>query len=208
MDRRWKHAAWVSALLLFAVSACNRRGAPTDPVEDTLKRSGIAVKRVLREPDGTYVLDLSESDLADLSPLKGLPISSLDLHRTAVSDLSPLRGMPLKSLILCRSKVNDLGPLEGMPLETLKVSHTQVRDLSPLKGAPLKTLWIHETRVTDLGPLASMRLTELRFSPASAVAGLGVLRGMETLVWINQMPAATFWRRRAVEAQEPAPPRW
>ena len=41
--------------------------------------------------DGTVV--------ADLAPLKGMPLTVLSIPSTKASDLSPLRGMPLKALI-------------------------------------------------------------------------------------------------------------
>ena len=36
--------------------------------------------------------------MSDLSPLKGMPLTTLNCGGTRVSDLSPLKGMPLKAL--------------------------------------------------------------------------------------------------------------
>lgn len=204
MGPRWAFVLGVSALSGL-LPACQRKPAPpSDPVEATLTSAGVSVKSLKQDADGTYLVDLSESDLADLTPLKGLPISALDLHKTAVTDLSPLRGLPLRSLVLCRSKVSDLGPLEGMHLRALKSSHTAINDLSPLRGmTSLRTLWVHESPVTDLAPLGGLHLTELRFSPEAVESGLAVILEMESLVWINQVPAATFKRRHADWALPP-----
>ena len=58
----------------------------------------------------------------DLTPLKGMPLTSLILRGTPVVDLSPLKGMPLTSLRLelCRG-MRDLSPLKGMSLTSLYV---------------------------------------------------------------------------------------
>jgi len=45
-------------------------------------------------------LVLSGTQVSDLTPLAGMPLSALDLYGTQVSDLTPLAGMPLKRLRL------------------------------------------------------------------------------------------------------------
>ncbi|MCC9606207.1 protein kinase [Blastopirellula sp. JC732] len=66
-----------------------------------------------------------------------------------VADLSPLRGLPLNSLMCSATQVSDLSPLKGMPLEHVGVGLTPVEDLSPLDPAPLKTLFLMRTNITD-----------------------------------------------------------
>jgi hypothetical protein len=126
------------------------------------------------------------SALADLTPLKGLPLLKLDCSYTAVADLTPLQGMPLTALHLnnCKrledltplkttplrelfcgySGVRDLTPLQGMRLERLDVRATRVRDLTPLHALPLERLNIYRTQVRDLTPLADMPLKVLYFN--------------------------------------------
>ena len=77
---------------------------------------------------------VSKGQLADLSPLTGLPLTILICSETSVSDLSPLKGMPLTILECNRTRVADLSPLKGMPLAKLNCAGTQVSDPSPLKG--------------------------------------------------------------------------
>ena len=182
-------------VLVLVVGGCARAVARQEDIRETLIQAGLSPRKVLCDPDGSCALDLSESGLRDLSPLRGLPVTSLDLHKTQVSDLSPLKGLPLRTLVLCKSQVSDLSPLTGLALTTLKMSETGVRDLTPLRGMPLKTLWIQGAQVTDLSPLSGMPLKELRFSPERIAAGMDVVREMPTLVWINQIPAATFRSR-------------
>ncbi len=58
---------------------------------------------------------LSDTQVSDLTPLKGLPITELYIERTKVRDLSPLRGMPLTKLYLTGAPVQDLGPWKAAP---------------------------------------------------------------------------------------------
>ena len=64
--------------------------------------------------------------LADLSPLRGLPLRTLNIWRNHVSDLSPLKGMPLTDLDLASTPVTDLSPLAGMKLQRLIFNATQI----------------------------------------------------------------------------------
>jgi len=74
----------------------------------------------------------------------------LDLSYTQVADLTPLECMPLKRLSLRYTQVADLTPLQGMPLEWLSIANTKVSDLAPLNGMPLGWLWIGGTPAANL----------------------------------------------------------
>jgi hypothetical protein len=122
--------------------------------------------------------------VADLSPLRGMPLKRLSFRDNQVSDLSPLRGMPLKMLIFERNlAIKDLTPLEGMPLERLDCGHSNVADLSALKGMKLNRLSCDQTLVSDLSPLRGMALEQLNVAH-SRVTDLSPLRGM---------PLQVFW---------------
>ena len=121
--------------------------------------------------------------LSDLSPLKGLKLTSLHCGSSPpLVDLSPLNGMPLHFLYCGNSRVADLSPLKGMPLGTLWCESTQITDLSPLKNMPLNGLIIFNTRISSLAPLQGMPLTYLNCD-ATRVSDLTPLKGMrlETL---------------------------
>ena len=140
----------------------------------------IAPVRALK---GLVSLDCSRTNevkgkLSDLSPLKGMALTSLNLEGTDVTDLSPLKGMPLKYLRLWDdSNVADLTPLEGMPLKSLLIFNLRhVKDLSPLKGMPLVSL-LCRAPVDDLTPLKDMKLTSLDIEQTH-VTDLSPLKGM------------------------------
>ncbi|WP_425614261.1 protein kinase [Anatilimnocola sp. NA78] len=167
-------------------------------VEYWLKRLAdlpVAGERPLRDrlkswPDGRLSLDLSNSQLTDLSPLAGAPLGLLDLSeaqtRGQLRDISPLRGMELKELNLNNTSVADLSPLRdmrslnklgiaqtkvtsladlaGLQLNTLYLKGCAISDLSPLRGMQLETLELYGSRVTDLTPLAGLPIKDLDLS--------------------------------------------
>ncbi len=145
-----------------------------------------------------------EAPLSDLSPLKGMPLTSLYCYNTRVSDLSPLKDMSLISLTLSVTRVSDLSPLKGMPLTWLSCEGTSVSDLSPLKGMKLAVLLIHNTPVSDLSPLEGMPLKNLwcDFKPERDVE---ILRSLKTLETINGKRAAEFWKEVDAKAANKKP---
>jgi eukaryotic-like serine/threonine-protein kinase len=117
------------------------------------------------------------SQLSDLSPLAGMPLTSLDCEFSEVSDLSPLEGSPLTRLWCYRTHISDLSPLTGMPLTELNVAETNISELSPLAGMGLTYLNCGGTNVSDLSPLAGMPLTRLECRNTN-VSDLSPLKGM------------------------------
>ncbi len=142
-----------------------------------LRDSGIKTKALRAADDGTFELDLSNTPITDLTPLKGAPISKLWINDTAVSDLEPLRGLPLKRLFAGNTRVTDLAPLRGMPIIELTLNGTRISDLSPLHGMPLESLIIGGTDVADLEPLRGMAIKRLIFYDTK-ITDLRPLQGM------------------------------
>ena len=105
--------------------------------------------------------DWRKGQLADLSPLKGMKLTSLVCYHTQVSDLSPLKNLRLSNLDLWDTPVANLSPLKDMKLTTLACPNTGVADLTPLKNMPLTSLYLWQTPVRDLAPLKDMPLTRL-----------------------------------------------
>ena len=96
---------------------------------------------------------LNYGKLADISPLRGINMTSLNVSYAQVSDLSALQGMPLTVLNCNDTQVSDLSVLQGMPLRVLVCGTTKVSDLSALQGMPLTVLNCNDTQVSDLTPL-------------------------------------------------------
>jgi eukaryotic-like serine/threonine-protein kinase len=167
-----------------------------------LREAGIKAKTLARQSDGTWFVDLGGSAFANLTILKGAPISTLYLGNCPVSDLVPLRGMAIKRLAFPNTKVTDLSPLQGMPLNHLDLAVTDVTDLSAARGMPLTSLWLHDCpNLTDLSPLReSKTLTALTLPPnAGNIEFLRAFPKLERLSFKSKdfrpvQTAAEFWK--------------
>ena len=128
-----------------------------------------------------YAQESGKGKLADLSPLRGMPLTFLHCHNSQVSDLSPLQGIPLMNLNFSFTAVTDLAPLTDMPLTHLYFCSTQVSDLSPLKGMHIAVLECYDTPLSDLSPLKGMPLEHLSCGNTQ-VSDLTSLKGMSLRV--------------------------
>ena len=123
-------------------------------------------------------LNLNGSQVTDLSPLSQIKtLISLQFRSTSISDLSPLQGMPLVNLDISTTNVTDLSPLKSMPLEVL-VLNNKISDLAPLQDLPLKELHLNGSEVSDLTPLQGMPLERLNLDHCSDLQNLSPLQGM------------------------------
>jgi Leucine-rich repeat (LRR) protein len=91
---------------------------------------------------------VSDAGLAHVKDCKSL--THLNLEGTKVSDLSPLRGLKLTTLYCRGTKVTDLSPLKGMPLKELHCDFKPERDaailrsirtLETINGRPARDFW-------------------------------------------------------------------
>jgi formylglycine-generating enzyme required for sulfatase activity/serine/threonine protein kinase/Leucine-rich repeat (LRR) protein len=126
-------------------------------------------------------LRLSSETIADISPLavwQKMPLTRLDISQTKVSDLSPIKDFKLTSFKCINTKVLSLSALQNMPLTELNCAQTLVSDFSPLKGMKLTVLTCYYTKVIDLTPLQGMPLTRL-YSYGSPISDLSPLKGMK-----------------------------
>lgn len=176
-------------------------------VREKVIQSGMVFSTLSVDPDGTCALWINGKELNDLSPIKGLPVTTLFINETTLKDLSPLRGLGLESLHIWRSRIEDLSPLSGMKLERLTIGSDQLADLSPLrgmrfaeasiqcpkvvdlsvlKGMPLVDLNLRGCGVTDLGFIEGMPLEFIHFDPERITKGREILRNMKTLKQINR----------------------
>ena len=131
-----------------------------------LDRENIRYKNI-QVNDNMYRLDLSNSNIADLSPLKSLPLTHLNLTNCkGIYDLRPLKGMSLMTLDLTGTDIADLHTLKGMSLKELILNGCgRIVDITPLKGMPLTRLELGGCPdIVDLRPLKGMPLARLNLS--------------------------------------------
>ncbi|MBW8040163.1 MAG: hypothetical protein FVQ85_09215 [Planctomycetes bacterium] len=119
-------------------------------------------------------LDLRDSEISDLEPIKGLTgLKWLDVRSTQVSDLETIKGLTsLERLYLNGTEVRDLEPIKGLTsLQELYIHDTQVSDLEPIRQlASLQKLGLRNTQVSDLEPikgLTSLYALDLRNTQVS-----------------------------------------
>lgn len=162
--------------------------APVDPGPWTEEKLHAALreKNIHYTSAGQFTFDeqgrivsavLAQTNVSDISPLKGQPIVQLSISATRVQKLDALAGMPLEVLEAAETNVSDLSPLKGAPLRAMDLFKTRVSDLSPLNGAPLEVLLLDETLVADLSPLKDAKLVRLRLN-STKVSSIEALKGM------------------------------
>lgn len=80
--------------------------------------------------------DSAPGDVSDLSLLAQMPnLTELYLCEQAITDLSPLEGLPLTTLALAGNQIEDVSPLSSLPtLKTLYIGDNPVADYTPLAG--------------------------------------------------------------------------
>jgi Leucine-rich repeat (LRR) protein len=126
-----------------------------------------------------YDLRLSSRSLADLEPLRGMPLGTLHIsHNPQLRDLAALADCPLKILDADNlTNLTDLSPLKDKDLQELSIARTSVASLGVLAGMRnLSKLVISGTRVADLAPISDARLKS--FSAENCkIRGLEPLRG-------------------------------
>jgi hypothetical protein len=139
----------------------------------------------------TWMVILPNLPVTDITPLQGVPISTLELGGTLVTDLSPIRTIPLGHLGIGGTKVTDLGPLCGhLTLSELWLDYTNITDLRALSGCTrLSTLWLSGTKVTDLNPLRNLKLKQLLLDKCKPGIDLSPLADIATLEELVLPPA-------------------
>jgi hypothetical protein len=121
-------------------------------------------------------------------------LEALSLSYTQVSDLRPLAGMPLTDFTCVNSGVRDLTGLQGLPLTNLQCRFNTIRDLTPLAQCPkLEFIDCRGNEIANLAPLATLPLTHLdcRDNPFSSLSFLA-----------RNPPRSLFFSSPALDAGE------
>jgi tetratricopeptide (TPR) repeat protein len=155
-------------------------GKGSEAIEATLRarlkeyaaQPGWTKYSIQRHANGTFLVNLNEMKLGDLSVLQGMPISSLILSNTDFKDLRLIAGLPLTSLYIQGTQVTDLEPLRGTPLRKLDFGNTKVTDLSVLVGMPLERLLLAGLTIKSLAPLRGLPLRQLDLTNAQGDADM------------------------------------
>lgn len=142
---------------------------------EQVERLALLGNEVLEDPSSySYYMndmtgDTSYGDVSDLSLLASMPnLKEVWLCRQQISDLSPLEGLPITTLVLCDNSIEDLSPLSSLTgLSTLWLGGNTPSDLTPLAG-------LTKLRDLNLDGLGSDQLTPL--DSLSPLSGLPLIR--------------------------------
>ncbi|NJK38017.1 MAG: leucine-rich repeat domain-containing protein [Oscillatoriales cyanobacterium RM1_1_9] len=119
-------------------------------------------------------LDLSTSQLIDLTPLQSLEsLNSLRLINNQISDLSPLA--PLKKLTvldLSYNQISNVAPLKSLEnLRALNLSYNNISDVEPLNSlSDLNELNLNNNNITSIGSLKSLESLTYLFLRGNPIA--------------------------------------
>ncbi len=144
---------------------------------EALKKAWPGAGAKLEIVNDGLLLNVNETRIESLDPLRGLPLNVLYCAHSGIRTLEPLRGMPLTALNCTGNPIESLEPLRGMPLTTLQCEDCPISDLEPLRGMMLKMFRFGPSAVADLEPLRGMPLTFL-YCWSSRIESLEPLRGM------------------------------
>jgi len=142
--------------------------------------------------------------IQDLQGLETIRFPSLTLSDCkSLTSLAGLKGGSLRTLnIVNCGELRSLKGLAGSSSTNLSVKDCpKLSDISDLKELPVTSLsFVGCDEVRDVSALEGMKLVDVRL-PVKVEKGLDVLRKMPSLVQINGISAAGFWR--AQDASEP-----
>ena len=138
-------------------------------------------KAIIKLDAPGIIVNISASEIEDLSPLHGLPVSELYCDSNRITSLQPLEGMKgLRNLSCYKNQIKSVEPLRGMNLIFLECSDNQIAHLEALRGMELKHLACAKNQLADVEPLRGMKLDVL-FCGCNQIESLDPLRGMGLL---------------------------
>ncbi len=107
-------------------------------------------------------LEAVDSRIADLSPLSACTtLRSINVENSLVADLEPIRSLNLSVLKIGNTRVASLEPVRNMRLREVTLDGLDITSLEALGGHPLTVLDIRRTPVTDLSVLDTRQLGDL-----------------------------------------------
>lgn len=131
-------------------------------------------------------LDVSENNIADLTPLAGLTnLTSLRVGKNRITDLSSVAKLTkLTELSAGNNLITDLGPVAGLSvISRLIVENNQIEDISPLTGlSTLVNVFVAGNgRISNLEPLRNLTRIQELFVGGNAISDLSALQGLVNL---------------------------
>jgi internalin A len=117
-------------------------------------------------------------------------LASLDLTDNEIVDIAPIKGLPrLQQLILATNKVADISPLKANPaLQYVDLNHNQVSDISACSGLTnLAVLYLSDNRIKTVSPVCDLPKLHSLYLDRN---GISRLDGVNRLRWLSSFSAA------------------
>ena len=129
------------------------------------------------QPARLEALDISNTGITDLAPLRGQLLSVFDCQDDHLRSLAPLAAMPMKTIDVSDNDLTDLSALAGMPLERLTCVDDHLTTLDPLDTCPhLIYLECSDNRITTLDPLGGLDSLRRLICPKNRITTIEPLR--------------------------------
>lgn len=152
--------------------------------------------------DNVSQMDEPCGDISDLSLLAQMPnLKQLYLCQQQIADLSPLAGLPLKELYLGDNQIEDLSPLASVTsLQVLYLGNNPFTDLTPLSSLELLRVLnldaIDRAHLDRFAPLAGLEMLE-QLSLNNRIPADGDWSPLENLnevweIWLWDPPDRAF----------------
>ena len=108
---------------------------------------------------GLFNLNLSESKILDLNPIKNMPIEILNLSGSLVSDIDPLEKMKyLHTLRINDCNISDLTPLRNLPITSFSATNCPLKNLDGLQDKSFYSLALESRKLYDLSGLKGSKV--------------------------------------------------
>lgn len=128
-------------------------------------------------------LNLEDTSETRLTNLRGCTrLKSLNIANTMIRDISPLKGLALERLNISNTKIQDINPISEMELQDLAMRGVSVKDYSFLGRMPLKRLDISDTKIRDLEMLRNVSTLEELYVANNPVESIQSLSGLQLAV--------------------------
>ena len=153
----------------------------------TLEAKGLGISDLtgLEHCRSLAALDLADNQIANLGPIKNLPLlQTITLSNNRIEDISPLGTLKaLQYIELSSNRVKDVRPLAGLTnMAALYLSTNQITDISPVLKLPrLSSLYLDHNQIKDiqgmggLHTLSSLSLSDNRIVDIAPLNGLNGL---------------------------------
>ena len=126
-------------------------------------------------------ISLSDSPVQNIRTLRNAPLlREVSISNTQITDISALKGKDIESLHMTGTPVKKIAPVISDKLKYLYMTGTNVTDFNSLKGAKnLKILHAQNCGIVDISSLVSKNLRELELSENLKLKSIETLRGLD-----------------------------